>query len=156
MGAIDPKHKTPKNALMVQLIIGLVLGLGLGWKYTPQTAFGVIATGLVVVVVLVYMVANLACIGYYTKHRKEERHPFLHILVPIIGFAFLIPGFLNAAGITGIPGLGFIVSLAAPLSYAAYAMGVWMVLGLVSLFVLKRRNPKAIDEVATIHMDLDH
>ena len=156
MGAIDPKHKTPKNALMVQLIIGLVLGLGLGWKYTPQTAFGVIATGLVVVVVLVYMVANLACIGYYTKHRKEERHPFLNILVPIIGFAFLIPGFLNAAGITGIPGLGFIVSLAAPLSYAAYAMGVWMVLGLVSLFVLKRKNPKAIDEVATIHMDLDH
>jgi hypothetical protein len=60
---------------------------------------------------------------------------------------------MNAAGITGIPGLSFIVSLAAPLSYAAYAMAIWMVLGVITLFVLKRKNPQAIAEVATIHID---
>ena len=49
MAALDPKHKSPKNALMVQLVVGLALGLGLGFKYTPQVAFGIVATGLVVV-----------------------------------------------------------------------------------------------------------
>ena len=152
-GKLDPKHKSPKNALMVQIIVGLVLGLGLGAKYTPQVAFGIVATGLVVVVVVVYMVANLACIGYYIKHRKEERRLFLHLFVPALGFLFLIPGFLNASGITGIPGLKFIVALAAPLSYAAYAMAIWMLLGVATLFYLKSKNPRAIAEVATVHID---
>jgi len=149
---LDAKYKSPRNALLLQLIVGLALGLGLGFKYTPQVAFGIVATGLVVIVVLVYIVANIACIGYYAKHRKEERHLFLHIIVPVIGVLFLIPGFLNAAGITGVPGLGFIVSLAKPLSYAAYFMALWMAVGVVTLFILKKKNPKAIEEVATIHI----
>jgi amino acid transporter len=134
------------------LVIGLILGLGLGFKYTPQVAFGIIATGLVVIVVLVYIVANLACIGYFTKHKREERHPIIHILIPIVGILFLIPGFLNSAGITGVPGLGFVVALSAPLSYAAYFMGAWMLVGVVALFVLRAKNPKAIEAVAEIHV----
>jgi hypothetical protein len=114
-------------------------------------AFGIIATGLVVAIVPVYMVANLACIGYFSKHRKEDRHPVIHILVPILGFLFLIPGFFNAAGITGMPGLKFIVSLASPLTYGAYAMGTWMLLGLIALGYLSSKKPQAIKEVATIH-----
>jgi amino acid transporter len=151
LAVLDPKYKSPRNAIVLQLVVGLAVGLGLGFKYTPQMAFGILATGLVAVIVLVYIVANLACIGYYSKHRKEERHPFIHIAVPIIGVLFLIPGFLNAAGITGIPGLGFIVHLAAPLSYGAYFFAGWMVLGVVILMVLKSKHPKAIEEVATIH-----
>ena len=97
------------------------------------------------------MIANLACIGYFSKHRKADRHPALHILMPIIGFLFLIPGFFNAAGITGMPGLSFIVKLASPLTYGAYAMGAWMVLGLIALAYLSSNKPAAIKEVATIH-----
>lgn len=151
LAVLDPKYKSPRNAIMLQLVVGLTVGLGLGFKYTPQMAFGILATGLVAVIVLVYIVANLACIGYYSKHRKDERHPIIHIVVPIIGVLFLIPGFLNAAGITGIPGLGFIVHLAAPLSYGAYFFAGWMVLGVIILMVLKSKHPKAIEEVATIH-----
>jgi amino acid transporter len=149
---LHPKYKSPRNALVLQLIIGLVIGLGLGFKYTPQTAFGIVATGLVVVVVLVYIVANIACIGYYAKHRKEDQHPILHILVPILGTLFLIPGFMNAAGITGIPGLGFIVKLSAPLSYAAYFMAAWMVVGVITLLVMRKSKPEVIDAVAHIHV----
>jgi hypothetical protein len=68
-----------------------------------------------------------------------------------VGFLFLIPGFFNAAGITGMPGLSFIVKLASPLTYGAYAMGVWMILGLVALGYLSSKKPGAINEVATIH-----
>ena len=151
MAELDAKYKSPRNAVVVQLIVGLALALGLGAKYTPQTAFGIIATGLVVAVVPVYMIANLACIGYFSKHRKEDRHPALHILMPIIGFLFLIPGFFNAAGITGVPGLKFIVALSSPLTIGAYAMGTWVLLGVVALAYLNSKKPGAIKEVATIH-----
>jgi hypothetical protein len=63
----------------------------------------------------------------------------------------LIPGFFNAAGITGMPGLSFIVALSSPLTYGAYAMGVWMLLGLVALGYLSSQKPASIKEVATIH-----
>lgn len=78
------------------------------------------------------MVANLACIGYYVKHRREERKLLLHLCVPA---------------------LGFIVALAAPLSYAAYAMAIWMLFGIGTLFYLKSKNPKAIDEMETVSND---
>ena len=152
LAKLHPKYKSPQNAVIVQLVLGLIISLGLGFKYKPQMAFGIVATALVVAIVPVYMLCNLACIGYFAKHRKEERHPMLHILVPLLGFIFLIPGFFNAAGITGVPGLKFIVALASPLTLGAYAMGIWVVLGIVALFYLKSKNPKAIDEVATIHV----
>jgi amino acid transporter len=152
MAELDAKYKSPRNAVVVQLIVGLALALGLGAKYTPQTAFGIIATGLVVAVVPVYMIANLACIGYFSKHRKEDRHPALHILMPIIGFLFLIPGFFNAAGITGVPGLKFIVALSSPLTIGAYAMGIWVLIGFVALAYLNSKKPAAIKEVATLHV----
>jgi amino acid transporter len=151
LAELDPKFKSPRNAVLLQLAVGLLLALGLGAKYTPQTAFGIIATGLVVAIVPVYMIANLACIGYFSKHRKEDRHPALHMLMPALGFLFLVPGFLNAAGITGVPGLEFIVSLSSPLTLGAYAMGVWVVLGFVALAYLNSKKPAAIKEVATIH-----
>ena len=151
LAELDPKYKSPRNAVLLQLAVGLALALGLGSKYTPQTAFGIVATGLVVAIVPVYMIANLACVGYFTKHRKEERRPLLHIIVPIVGFLFLIPGFFNAAGITGVPGLKFIVALSSPLTLGAYAMGVWILLGLVALAYLNKNKPEAIKAVATVH-----
>ena len=151
LSKLNDRHRSPQNAIILQLILGLVIALFLGWKYGPTTAFGIVATGLVVVVVLVYAVTNLACIGYYTKHRKEERKLFLHIVIPVLGFLFLVPGFMNAAGITGIPGLKFIAALPKPLSYGAWAVGIWMILGLVWLIKLRSTEPTAVEAVAEIH-----
>ena len=78
-----------------------------------------------------------------------------HILVPIVGFVFLLPGFMSAAGITGVPGLSFIVALSSPYKYAAYGMAAWLVLGIVVLLVLRSRNPRAVAAVAQIHFEDD-
>lgn len=151
LARLNAKHRSPQNALIVQLIMGLVIALGLGAHYGATTAFGIVATGLTAVVVIVYAVTNLACIGYFAKHKREERHAGLHIAIPVLGFLFLIPGFLNACGITGIPGLKFIAALPSPLSYGAWAMGIWLVIGFVSLVALRNRSPEAIKAVAVIH-----
>jgi hypothetical protein len=125
--------------------------------YGPTTAFGIVATGLVatglvatgpvVIVILVYAVTNLACIGYYAKHRPEERTFWLRILIPILGFLFLVPGFRNAAGITGIPGLNFIASLPKPLSYRAWAVRVSMIFGFAWLFKLRASATTSIGSI---------
>jgi amino acid transporter len=151
--SLHPKHKSPQFGVLVELILGLALALVLGFWTTPVIAFGIIATALVVIVVPVYMLANLACVGFFARHRKEEQNWFSHIVIPILGLLFLIPGFLSVAGITGIPGLGFIAALTAPYSYAPWFMLAWMVIGIVVLFVMQSRNPKAIDAVAHIHME---
>ena len=143
LAKLNAKHRSPQNALILQLVLGLVIALALGAKYGPTTAFGIVATGLVVVVVVVYALTNLACIGYFTKHRREERHPVLHVLVPVLGFLFLVPGFLNSAGITGVPGLKFIAALPTPLSYGAWAMGIWTLVGVGALFYLRSTAPAA-------------
>lgn len=153
--SLHPKYKSPQFGVLVELILGVALALGLGIAFTPVTGFGVIATALVVIVVPVYMLANIACIGYFARHRKDEQHWFLHIVIPALGLLFLIPGFLSVAGITGIPGLSFIAALSAPFSYAPWFMLVWMIFGVGVLFYLNSKNKAAIDAVAHIHLEED-
>jgi amino acid transporter len=151
--SLHPKYKSPQFAVLVQLVLSIAVAMGLGFLTTPVTAFGIVATALVVVVVPVYMLANLACIGFFMKHRKEERNVFLHVVIPILGFAFLVPGFMSVAGITGVPGFEFIAALTPPLSYAPWVMLGWMVLGVGVLFYVRSKDPKAIEAVADIHLE---
>jgi len=150
---LHPRFKSPRVGILVELILSLALGLALGFKYTPQVAFGILGTAIVVIVVPVYIACNIACIGYFARHRKEEQHLLSHIVVPIIGALLLIPGFFSVAGITGIPGLRFISALTSPYKYAPYAMAAWLLVGIVALLVLRSRNPQAVDKVAHVYLE---
>lgn len=150
---LHPKFKSPRVGILVELVLGLVVALGLGFAYTPQTAFGMVATAIVVVVVPVYIIANAACIGLFSKQRKHEQHWLLHIVVPIVGMIFLVPGFLSAAGITGIPGFSFISALTAPLSYGGIVMGLWMIVGIGALIWLQKKAPDTVAAVAHVHLE---
>jgi amino acid transporter len=150
---LHPRFKSPRVGILVELILGLVVGLALGFKYTPQVAFGIIGTALVVIVVPVYIATNVACVGYFARHRRDEQHWLSHIVVPIIGALLLLPGFFSVAGITGIPGLSFISALTSPYKYAPYVMAAWLVVGVVVLFWLRARKPEAIHAVAHIHLE---
>lgn len=150
---LHPRYKSPRVGLLVELIVSLVVGLALGFKYTPQVAFGIIGTALVVIVVPVYITTNIACVGYFSRHRKDEQHWALHIVVPIIGALLLVPGFFSVAGITGVPGLSFISALTSPYKYAPYVMAAWLVVGVVVLFWLRSSRPDTVEKVAHIHLE---
>jgi amino acid transporter len=150
---LHPRFKSPRVGVLVELIIGLAVALALGFRYTPQVAFGIVGTAIVVVIVPVYIVANIACVGYYIRRRAELGQLVSHIVVPIIGALLLVPGFLSVAGITGVPGLRFITALTSPYKYAPYVMAGWVVVGIGMMFWLRARNPKAIDDVAHIHLE---
>lgn len=48
------------------------------------------------VVGLVYILCNLARIGFLARKRRGELNPFPHILVPLLGAAAFVPALLTA------------------------------------------------------------
>lgn len=150
LATLHPRHRSPVAGIAVQsaVAVGAVLGLGLG--YDPVTAFLLLATVIVTVVIAVYIVVNLACAGYFLRRRRELLKPLRHVLVPLLGIIAFVPALLTAAGI---PAFDFVTELTAPVSYAGPVVGVWMAAGVVVLLVLLRRHPERIAETARVHLD---
>lgn len=146
---LHPTHRSPVAAVLAQFGIGLVVALGLGAYYDPVTAFLLIATMIVLVVVTIYMVVDAACIGYFLRRRRQDFNPFLHGVVPVLGIVAFIPALLTAAGL---PVFSFITKLAAPVSYAGPVVAVWMLIGLAYLAYLSRRAPERVVDVGRVHL----
>ena len=151
---LHPRFRSPRVGVVVELLIGLAVTLALGFKYTPEVAFGIVGTAIVVVIVPIYILANFVCIAYFARNRATAGFNWLsHVVVPVIGAAILVPGFMSVAGITGVPGLRFITALTSPYKYAPYVMAGWMVVGVAVLLVLRARRPESIKAVSEIHLD---
>lgn len=130
------------------IAVGATLGLGFG--YDPVTAFVLLATIIVTVIIGVYVVVNLACAGYFLRRRRDAFNPVLHLLFPVLGIAAFVPALLTAAGI---PVFDFVSELSAPVSYAGPVVGIWMLIGIGVLVVLVRRHPERVAQTGRIHLD---
>ncbi len=147
---LHPTHRSPVVAVGVQFVIAVVVTLALGFAYDPVTAFLLIATIIVVVVVSVYIVVNAACIGFFTRYRREAFNPLLHLVFPLLGIAAFVPALLTAAGI---PAFDFVAPLTSPISYAGPVVGVWMLLGLLYLAYLWTRHRQRVVDTGLVHLD---
>src|ERR1700683_2230333 len=149
---INPKHKSPVNAIVLGTVISLVVMLGLGLHYGATTAFEMVGTALVILIVGVYILMNAACIGFFSRSRDHKMNPLSHIIIPILGIAAFVPAWCAGAGIK-IAGLKFITPLPAPLSYMGPATAIWMVLGLAYLVYLYAVQPQRVIDVGLIHLE---
>jgi amino acid transporter len=89
-----PQHKTPHVAIIAQTILGLVVALLLGWKYSSNliTAFSILATAVTIVVIVVYIVVCFSCILYYSRvEGLASFRPVPHWIFPILGAAAFVP-----------------------------------------------------------------
>ncbi|MFF4183597.1 APC family permease [Streptomyces sp. NPDC001691] len=153
---LHPRHRSPVTGVAVQFVVAVAVMLGLGLRYGPVTAFALLATVVVTVIIGVYIVADLACAGYFLRRRRELLSPVRHLLFPVLGIAAFVPALLTAAGI---PAFGFVAELSAPVSYAGPVVGVWMAAGAVVLVVLARRYPERLAQTGRVHLvdpDEDH
>jgi amino acid transporter len=148
---VSERHRSPVLAIATGTVIGLAVMLGLGFGYDPITAFGMVATSLVILLVGIYLVMNVACIGYFTR-RRQGYNVFSHVIVPVLGILAFIPAWLAGAGIKA-PGLSFIPALSAPLSYMGPAAAIWMVIGIIYMLFLFARHRQRVNDVALIHLD---
>ncbi|MFF1746060.1 APC family permease [Streptomyces mirabilis] len=147
---VHPRHRSPVAGVAAQCGVAVAAVLGLGLYYDPVTAFLLLATVIVTVVISVYIVVNLACAGYFLRRRRELLKPVRHLLFPLLGIVAFVPVLLTAAGL---PVFDFVSELTAPVSYAGPVVGVWMAAGVVVLIVLSRRHPGRIAETARVHLD---
>ncbi|MFI7341419.1 APC family permease [Streptomyces sp. NPDC050085] len=149
---VHPVRRSPVAGVAVQFVVALAAMLGLGFGYDPVTAFLLLATVIVTVIIGVYIVANLACAGYFLRRARAELRPVRHLLFPLLGIVAFVPALLTAAGI---PAFDFVSELTPPVSYAGPVVGVWLALGVVVLLVLARRHPDRLAETARVHLDDD-
>ena len=152
LARLSTRRRSPVVAILLVTAATVAISFGLGFGYDPVTAFGIVATGLVILIVAAYIVTNLACIGYFLRAGRAEFNPLLHLVIPILGILAFIPAWLTAAGLR-VPGLSFVTALTPPTSYAGPAAGIWMALGVMYLLVLSARNPQRVADVARVHLD---
>jgi amino acid transporter len=151
LARVSERHRSPVVAIVTGTVISIAVMLGLGFGYDPGTAFSMIGTALVILLVGIYLVVNIACIGYYAR-RGRRFSVVSHLVVPLIGIAAFIPAWLAGAGIKA-PGLSFITPLSSPLSYMGPAVAIWMILGVLYLIYLYLRDPRRVVEVGLVHLD---
>ncbi|MYU04500.1 amino acid permease [Streptomyces sp. SID8366] len=152
LATLHPRHRSPVAGIAVQTVVAVAAVLGLGLSYGPQTAFLLLATVIVTVVIGVYIVVNLACAGHFIRVGGGALKPVRHLLFPVLGVAAFVPALLTAAGL---PVFDFVTKLTAPVSYAGPIVGVWMAAGVVVLLILTRRYPERIAEIARVHIEED-
>jgi amino acid transporter len=139
-GRLNP-FGSPLLAMVAQLVFSLAVALFLGFYYDPVTGFALTATILVDIFAPMYILLNIACLTYFLRFRRDEFNVVRHAILPILGALAFIPAFFAGAGI---PAFSFISSLPKPLSYAGPIAAVWMVVGMLYLVALSRRDPDRI------------
>jgi amino acid transporter len=149
---IHPTRHSPYVAVTVQLIVGLVVSLWLGNQFTPIDAFALVATIVTTVVVLIYILVNLACIFFYLRERRAELNPLLHIVVPVLGILAFIPAWFTALGV-GKGVFNWVSPLPYPLNRAGLVVGIWFAIGIVFLIYLQAKHPERIRETGRIFLD---
>ena len=79
-------------------VITVAVTLALGLKYNPTAAFAMTGTGLVILIVAIYILMCAACIGFFAR-RGAGFNWLSHLIIPLLGIAAFVPAWLTAAGI---------------------------------------------------------
>ena len=148
---INARHRSPIYSILAAFVITIAITLGLGLHYTPTVAFAMTGTGIVILLVAIYILMNVACIGYFARKRTGF-NVLSHLIIPLLGVAAFVPAWLSGVGI---PAFNFITPLPTPLSYMGPGVGGWMIIGLVYLIFLYARHKQRVTEVGLVHLDLE-
>ncbi len=153
LARVHPRHRSPVLAIAGSFVTTAAITLGLGLAYNPVNAFAMTGTGIVIVLVAIYILMNAACIGYFAAARNRggrSWNPFLHLIVPVLGIATFVPAWLTSAGIKV---FSFVVPLTPPSSYMGPGVAGFMVAGVIYLVYLYARHPQRVSEVGLVHID---
>ena len=150
LAIVSPRHRSPVNSVLVAFVITVAVTLGLGLGYGPTVAFSMVATGLVIVLVAIYILMNAACLGFFARRGMAGFNWLSHLVVPVLGIAAFVPAWLTAAGIKV---FSFVTPLAPPLSYMGPGVAGFMVLGVIYMIYLYRTNPQRVSDVGLVHLD---
>ncbi|MDQ6645433.1 MAG: APC family permease, partial [Chloroflexota bacterium] len=143
LAKLDSKRHTPWVSFLVFFGIGLAIVYIFGWTVDPVVFFGEIATLGTILILVTYLVSNIALPVYYRRHHPDQFSLLKHLILPILGV--LAIGFPLYALVQ--PGQS------APFSYFPWIALAIIVVGLVYAIILSRRDPSLGDRVGSIIAD---
>jgi amino acid transporter len=129
LAKVHPEHKTPTNAILLQMALNLAAGLYVGYVYNPQTGFYLV-TGLLLVlaVSVAYLMANLAVFVYYWREHRDEFNWILHFVFPVASSVVLLYAIYKSFPLTS------------PFDLAPIVNGIWLLIGIGILLFLRARG----------------
>jgi amino acid transporter len=125
---VHPTFRTPVNAIILQTVITLVFGLGLGFWLGPDQEFYLMGVAITLGLIFVYGAGNIGVMRYYWTERRSEFNPLLHGVFPLFSTLALI--YVGYKSIVPLPSM--------PVGAAPYLVGVWLVGGAVLVGVMSR------------------
>ncbi len=131
LGRVDPKRRTPTAAVTLQLVLSAVLALVGGFLLGPDKIF-ILIMGyvLVLAVISIYVLANVGVVVYYWRKHRDEFNWILHFVFPVGTSVVLIYSLYKS----------FVPLPAEPFNLAPAIVGIWLVIGIGILIVLKIRG----------------
>jgi amino acid transporter len=127
LARVHPRFQTPVNAVWLQALITLVLGLGLGFWLGPFREFEFMSVALTLALLIVYGGGNVGVMLYFLRERRAEFRLLLHGVCPVVSSLAIIA--VAYFSIFPLPD--------APLRYAPLLVVVWLALG-IGLLALSR------------------
>jgi L-asparagine transporter-like permease len=107
----------------------LVIGMIAGFAMTPLTAFNFWATFSPLFVILIYVLVCVASITFFWRKRRARFNILLHGIFPVLGTIMLAAVFVLLLTSPAQP----------PLNIIPYVLAIWVLIGIVMLFVLRRK-----------------
>ena len=127
---VHERTGVPSTALAVLMAISVVATLAAGLLTDgPLAGFAFLGTIEVALAILLYGLVAVACASWFLRTRPRGFNPLLHVVVPVLAVAVMVPALMTAVGIgEGI--FPFISPLPSPLNIAGYIALGWFVAGL--------------------------
>jgi amino acid transporter len=129
LAVVHPVHKTPTNAILLQMVLNIGAGLvgGIIWG-ADISFFLLVGLVLVLAVTVAYLMANLAVFLFYWREKRDEFNWILHLVFPVVSSAVLIFAVYKS------------FPAASPFDLAPFIDGGWFVIGVLILIVLRVRG----------------
>jgi amino acid transporter len=140
LGRTHPTRNTPTVANLTHAAFSLIVGLGVGLWVGPSNVYAYLGSFMVPAILLVYILVNVSVFRFYRRVHPGEFSIVKHALLPLLATAaFVLP-------------LKSVVWPVPPMPYllAPYIVGAWIIIGLVWMSILGRRNPESLSSAAKV------
>lgn len=129
LAKVHPVHKTPTNAILVQMFLNIGMGAVGLILFSPDVAF-FFFVGLVLVlgVTVAYLFANLGVFLFYWREKRDEFNWILHFVFPVVSSVILIYAVYKS------------FPQPDPYVWAPALDGAWLLIGILILVYLRSRG----------------
>jgi amino acid transporter len=153
LSKVHPKYKTPVNAIYIQTAITFATALIFGFIMGPVDYFSTFALMDTLGVGLFFAIVMVGVPAYFLRERRSRFNPVKHLVLPIFSGAAML--WVLYKSINPLP--------PEPVKWAVPAVGGWIIIGIVILFVRHQtgdedwqaeagrapaERPETVDEIA--------